>query len=41
MIELVEFFLQEFFVGELGLVFRDEGGRERAAEGVFDDFGVL
>ena len=37
----MEFALEELLVGELGLVFGDEGGAEVAVHGVFDDFGIL
>ena len=37
----MKFALEELFVGELGLVFSDEGRGEVAAHGVFDDFGIL
>ena len=40
-VEFVEFALEELLVGELGLVFGDEGGAEVAVHGVFDDFGIL
>jgi hypothetical protein len=40
-VEFVEFALKELLVGELGLVFGDEGGAEVAVHGVFDDFGIL
>ena len=33
--------LQQLLVRQLGLVVRDQRGRERAAEGIFDDFVVL
>ena len=41
MVKLVELGLEEFLVREKRLVFGDECGRERSAEGVFDDFLVL
>lgn len=41
LVEFVEFGLEVVFVGELGLILGDERGREGAAEGVFDYFGVL
>ena len=41
MVKLVKFGLEKFFVGQKGLVVGDEGRREGAAEGVFDDFTVL
>ena len=37
----MELCLKEGFVGQLGLVFRNEGGRKGAAEGVFDDLVIL
>ena len=37
----MQFRLQQFFIGQLGLVFGDEGGAEVAVHGVFDDFGIL
>ena len=41
MIKLMELALEEFFVGQGGLVFGDEGGRNGAAQGIFHDFVVL
>src|SRR5205823_2408937 len=41
LVELVQFSLEEFFVGQRGLVFGDESGRNRSGEGVFDDFVVF
>ena len=40
-VELVELGLQEFLVGQSGLVFRDQRGREGAGQRVLDDLVVL
>ena len=40
-IELVQLGLQGFLVGELGLIFSDQRGRECSTEGVFDYLVVL
>jgi hypothetical protein len=41
LVKLVELGLQELFVGQTGLIFRDQGRRDGPAEGVLDDFAVL
>ena len=40
-VKLVQLGLEQSLIGEARLIFGDQGGRERAAEGVFDDLAVF